>query len=142
MVVIDSDAHVVETEHTWDFIEPSDAKYRPQIVTAEDGAKYWVIDGKLRGRARGPVGAKGLSPNVARKMVTDDAKRFMEDVPGRVAHMDELGIDFQVLYPTMYISPMHEEPATEVALARGYNRWLTDIWQQGQGRLRWTCVRT
>jgi hypothetical protein len=60
MPIIDCDAHVVETEHTWDFIDPSDAKYRPQIVTAEDGAKYWVIDGKLRGRARGPVGASGV----------------------------------------------------------------------------------
>ncbi len=140
MVVVDSDAHVVETEHTWDFMDPSDAKYRPQIVAGEDGGQYWLIDGKIRGRARGPVGAKGLAPSVSRKMVTDDAKRFMEDIPGRVAHMDELGIDVQVLYPTMYISRMCDEPETDVALARGYNRWLTDIWQQAKGRLRWTCV--
>ncbi len=140
MVVVDSDAHVVETEHTWDYMDQSDAKYRPQIVSAEDGANYWLIDGKIRGRARGPVGARGLSPDVKRKMVTDDAKRFMEDIPGRIAHMDELGIDVQVLYPTMYISRMCDEPETDVALARSYNRWLADIWDQGKGRLRWTCV--
>jgi len=140
MVVVDSDAHVVETEHTWEFMDASDSKYRPQIVTADDGAKYWLIEGKIRGRARGPVGARGLSDKVARKMVTDDAKRFMEDIPGRVAHMDELGIDVQVLYPTMYISRMCDDAETEVALARGYNRWLTDIWTQGKGRLRWTCI--
>ena len=140
MVVIDSDAHVVETEHTWEYLDASDAKYRPQIVTADDGAKYWLIDGEIRGRARGPVSAKGLAEGVGRKMVTDDAKRYMEDIPGRIAHMDELGIDVQVLYPTMYISRMCDRPETDVALARSYNRWLTDIWEQGDGRLRWTCV--
>src|SRR5438067_6332707 len=140
MVVVDSDAHVVETEHTWDFMDGSDARYRPEIVTGEDGGNYWVIDGKVRGRARGPVGAKGLSPSVSRKMVTDDRKRFMEDIPGRVAHMDELGIDVQILYPTMYISRMCDRPETEVALARSYNRWLADIWEQAKGRLRWTSI--
>lgn len=140
MVVVDSDAHVIETEHTWDFMDPSDSKYRPEVVTGKDGIGYWMIEGKIRGRARGPVAARGIANTVSRRMVTDDAKRFMEDVPGRVAHMDELGIDIQVLYPTMYINRMCDEPDTEVALARGYNRWLADIWQQSRGRLRWTCI--
>jgi hypothetical protein len=73
-------------------------------------------------------------------MVTDDAKRFMEDIPGRLAHIEELGIDVQVLYPTLYIGRICDQPETEVALARSYNRWLADIWAQGKGRLRWTCV--
>ena len=140
MPVIDSDAHVVETEVTWDYMDPSDEQYRPQIVTAEDGIRYWLIDGKINGRVRGPVAAKGLVDSVQRKMVTDDAKRFMEDIPGRLAHMDELGIDVQVLYPTIYIRRFCEKPETEVAMSRSYNRWLADIWDQGKGRLRWTCM--
>ena len=142
MPVIDADTHVVETEHTWDYMDPDEQKYRPVVVQSqgEDGAKYWMIDGKLRGRARGPVAAKGLAASVTRTMVTDDAKRYMEDIPGRIAHMDELGIDVQVLYPTMYIGRMCDQPETEIALARSYNRWLADIWAQGKGRLRWTCI--
>ncbi len=140
MPVIDSDTHVIETEHTWEYMDESDAKYRPQIVEAGDGTKYWLIDGKLRGRARGPVAAKGISANVKRKMVTDDAKRYMENIPGRLSHMDELGIDVQVLYPTMYIGRMCDRPETEVALSRSYNRWLADTWRQAKGRLRWTCI--
>jgi predicted TIM-barrel fold metal-dependent hydrolase len=27
-----------------------------------------------------------------------------------------------------------------VALARGYNRWLANIWEQGEGRLRWAVI--
>lgn len=74
-------------------MDASDGKYRPRILTADVRTKHWVIDGHMRGQARGPVAARGLSDKVKRKMVTDDAKRYMEDIPGRIAHMDELGID-------------------------------------------------
>ena len=54
MPVIDSDAHVVETEHTWDFIPQEGQKYRPVIVAphGEEGRQYWMVDGKIRGLAR------------------------------------------------------------------------------------------
>ena len=32
-MVIDADAHVLESEHTWDYLEPADRKYRPVPVT-------------------------------------------------------------------------------------------------------------
>ncbi len=34
--VIDADAHVVETERTWDYLEPSEQKYRPLLYTSPD----------------------------------------------------------------------------------------------------------
>ena len=36
MLVIDSDTHVIETEHTWDFMLPSDSAYRPEVVKGDD----------------------------------------------------------------------------------------------------------
>jgi uncharacterized protein len=140
MPVVDSDAHVVETEQTWCYMDEADARYRPRIVTDGEGNKFWMIEGKIRGRARGPVAAKGISDKVKRSMVTDDAKRYMEDIPGRIAHMDELGIDVQVLYPTMYINRMCDQPDTEIALSRSYNRWLADRCGKTGGRLRWICL--
>lgn len=51
MTVIDSDAHVVETEHTWDFMEPADARFRPIVMYPAGGKQgYWYCDGKLRRR--------------------------------------------------------------------------------------------
>jgi predicted TIM-barrel fold metal-dependent hydrolase len=64
----------------------------------------------------------------------------MENVMARLRHMDELGIDVQVLYPTMFIEQISDKPAWEIAICRGYNRWLADIHRQGRGRLRWICV--
>ena len=31
-MIIDADAHVLETEETWSYLEPGEAKYRPEIV--------------------------------------------------------------------------------------------------------------
>ena len=49
--IIDADAHVIETEHTWDYLDASDRQYRPKLYsTPEDpNRQYWVIDDKIAG---------------------------------------------------------------------------------------------
>ena len=54
--------------------------------------------------------------------------------------MDELGVDIQVLYSTIYLSQLTAKPRVEAALSRSYNRWLADIWEQSDDRLRWVAV--
>ncbi len=48
---IDADAHVIETEHIWDYLEASERKFRPRLFSSPDepGREYWVIDDKIRG---------------------------------------------------------------------------------------------
>jgi hypothetical protein len=51
MMKIDADAHVLETEKTWEYMEEGDRKYRPQIIGSTDGSsndEYWLVDGTLR----------------------------------------------------------------------------------------------
>jgi len=157
MTVVDADAHVVETERTWDFIPASDQSLRPQIVTkpndAGDATPYWMIDGKIRGAVRQPVGKREewdpnrISPdmlrqagNSGRNMATPDASKHMENVGARLSHMTELGIDIQMLYPTIFLRRLTDRPETRVAISNGYNRWLADIWSQSDGRLCWAAV--
>ena len=66
--------------------------------------------------------------------------KFMLDVQARIAHMDELGTDLQVLYPSMWTGPITNNPAEEVALCRSYNRWMADIYAEGKGRFKWAAV--
>jgi len=49
--IVDADAHVIETERTWDYLELSERKYRPKLFsTTEDATRqYWVIDDKIAG---------------------------------------------------------------------------------------------
>ncbi len=131
MLTIDADAHVLETEETWEFMDGAERKYQPRIVGPTDAGstdEYWLVDGTLRLK----------SGNVGRN--TPQASREMRDVPTRLAHMDELGVDIQVLYPTLFLIPLTPRPEVELALCRSYNRWLAQIWQQSKNRLRWAAA--
>ena len=144
MATIDADAHVVESDRTWDYLDPADAEYRPRIVRPEGSSlAYWLIDGKIRGFARTVITAvefAALSSRAGRRMDTPEEARQAENVGARLRHMDELGIDIQVLYPTIFIEQVADKPAVEIALCKSYNRWLADIWSQSNNRLRWACV--
>lgn len=132
MAVIDSDAHVLETDRTWDYMLESERPLKPKIVaTPEDessGGESWFIDGIYLGKAR----------NVGHD--TSRESREMDDIQARLKHMDGLGVDVQVLYPTIFLRPYTKRPEVELALTRSYNRWLVDIWQRATERLRWTAV--
>ena len=132
MAVIDADAHVLETEKTWDYMLESERAMRPRIMpTPNDptsGGESWLIDGLYLGKAR----------NVGHE--TPKEAREMDDIQARLNHMDELGVDVQVLYPTFCLRPFTRRPELELAIARSYNRWLIDIWKTAPTRLRWVAV--
>jgi predicted TIM-barrel fold metal-dependent hydrolase len=132
MAIIDSDAHVLETERTWDYMLESERALKPRIVaTPEDensGGESWFIDGLYLGKAR----------NVGHD--TSREAREMDDIEARLKHMDELGVDVQVLYPTIFLRPYTRRPELELAVTSSYNRWLIDIWKQAPKRLRWVAV--
>ncbi len=145
-MVIDADAHVVEADHTWDFLEPSEAKYRPVLAPSpiEPERQAWLVDGKP---AIGFVPdfpdddqIEELSVIAGRNMGTPQPSRYMKDVDQRLRHMDELGIDVQILHNSMWLLRLTDDPDAELALCRAWNRWLGDIWRRGAGRLRWSCV--
>jgi uncharacterized protein len=145
MPTIDCDAHVVESEQTWEFMEPGDRKYRPRLVSPDgaDGTQYWLVGDKIRGLARNVMTSEkfaALTRVGGRYMESPQEAREMENVGVRLRHMDELSIDVQVLYPTIFIFQVTDNPRAEIAITRGWNRWMADIWQQSDNRLRWTCV--
>ncbi|HEX9444179.1 MAG TPA: amidohydrolase family protein [Candidatus Binatia bacterium] len=132
MITIDADAHVLETDRTWDYMLESERAYRPKVVATpkddDSGGESWLVDGRLHGKARN-VG--GDTPRESREM---------EDIAARIRHMDALEVDVQVLYPTIFLRPFTHRPEVELALARSYNRWLADIWKRAPERLRWVAV--
>lgn len=131
MATIDSDAHVVECEETWSYLEGEDKRYTPTLVEVpgqSQTGKFWVIDGRLV--RTGPV-----SETDAVKAV-----REMTDVPGRLKQMDEIGTDVQVLFPTIFLRPLTTKPSIERALSRSYNRWLAHRAAEGGGRFSWAVI--
>src|SRR5919106_1395848 len=141
MPMIDADTHVDESEATWKKLEGTPyAKYIPvTIAMPPDEAKRagynptnsrcWVVEGTLQNRAiRDEV---NHPPRILREL---------EDVPGRLAHMDKMGVDVQVIFPTFFIRYNTSNAEAEWALTTTYNRWLAEKCASTNGRLRWAAV--
>jgi uncharacterized protein len=141
-LVVDADAHVIEGEDTWEYIEGDDRKYRPTLVASKDQPDrgFWLIDGQVRGFQGFRFQTAELAGRTRRQVLTPEHARDMTDIELRLHHMDELGIDVQVLHNTIFIKQLSDRPAVDVALCRSWNRWVAAIWKQSNDRLRWTLV--
>ena len=140
MAVIDADTHVDECEETWRYMPPEDARYRPVTVvpTEEmgDGApapgytRHWLIGSNLSIRR---------IRDDRRTGTTIDA-RELRNVETRLQHMDEMGVDVHVMYPTMFLTYLTNDPHAQAAICKSYNRWMADRSSLSGGRLRWVAV--
>ena len=140
MRAIDADAHVDETEQTWDYLDEASRRFKPisfELSQAEpagpaDGRRHrlWLISGNARLRRFRSDTATG----------TTQATRELLDVDARLRHMDELGIEAQVLFPTTFLHAVTDRADVELALCRAYNRWLADRTASSGGRLRWAAL--
>ncbi|HXV78715.1 MAG TPA: amidohydrolase family protein [Candidatus Binatia bacterium] len=136
MPIIDADTHIDETEDTWEYMEKADLQFKPTTAYPANRnpnmlpTRYWMIDGKRQLRfIRGD-----------KESGTVVESRELLDVQVRLKHMDELGTDIQVIYPTLFLMEATERPEVATALRRSYNRWLADRCGQSGGRLHWVCL--
>ena len=137
MPIIDADTHVEEPEEAWAFMDEAEQRYRPVKgyfeegdPNASTGSGYWLIDGLRRTRKIRKDSETG----------TTAATRELHDVAARLRHMDELGVEVQVIFPTFFIAEFTERAEPNTALRKSYNRWLADRCSQSSGRLRWAVV--
>ena len=137
MAVIDADAHVVEWERTWEYMDEGERAFAPRVMVYKDQAQkpsgrsaseYWMIGGRVFAKDA------NIGFDIARE------RREAEDIGARLAHMDELGVDTQVLYPSLFLRMLTPLPHVDMALCKSYNRWLADIWKAGKSRLRWVVI--
>ncbi len=144
MGIIDADAHVIEIDATWEYMDPGERRYKPGVAlqTLDNGevVKYWIIGGRAIRTAWPGGGAQSEFGLFIGNVPLSPESKYMLDVQARVAHMDELGTDVQVLFPSMWTGPITNNPAEEAALCRSYNRWMADIYAEGKGRFRWAAV--
>jgi predicted TIM-barrel fold metal-dependent hydrolase len=145
MPIIDSDAHVIETERTWEFMREEEQDFQPFVVVPKQGSEanlsggfsgrrnvvqeFWIIEGR----------AVSKRSNFRSVEVSEEAAEAA-DIEKRLAHMDELGVDVHVLYPTIFLRPLTRRPEVEIALYGSYNRWMNEIYERGEGRLRWAAM--
>ena len=136
MPIIDADTHVDETEDTWAYMEETEQEFRPITSYPQEQdptrppMRYWIIDGKRHLRfVRSDEQTK-----------TTVETRELIDVDARLRDMDRMGVEVQVMYPTLSLVEITERPEVAQALRRSYNRWLAEKWARAGGRLRWVML--
>lgn len=145
VVTVDADAHVIETDHTWDFMSGDDAQYRPKsvVIDGDPPEAYWMINGRIAGFRLPTLTEKQRDERsrlAGRSLQSTSAAVEMSDVGLRLDGMDQLGIDLQVLHNSLWIEATTDVPEVEAALCRSWNRWMAELFEQGRRRLFWTCV--
>ena len=144
---VDADTHIFESPQVWDFIDEQMYARRPIIVSAPRDTVYkrgsfWLIDGNIFPKSAGKGGFLLGTPTEPGQIETtpDVRARELLDIVGRLEAMDSMGVDLQVIYPTLFLAYVTDDVHLEVALCRSYNQFMAKVWQSGQGRLRWVAV--
>ena len=136
MLIIDVDAHHYESESMAEIVEFFEDPVLKQLAQSSTQVSQ-------RGSmfSLGRVGYQDMGGRVTRyplrkleKTPKDDKHR---DVHLSHRWMDAMGIDYACVFPTSMLSlALHPQPEVEVALARAYNRWLTEKVLPGSPRMK------
>ncbi len=134
--VIDADTHIDETEATWEYGRAGEKDLMPVVGFPKNPdpklppTRYWLVDGMRKPRRYRDDATCGSTVGT----------RELGDVEERLRHMDELGVDIHVIYPTLMLVQPAQRPETELAMTRSYNRWMAARCEKSRGRLRWIAV--
>ena len=147
MSVIDADTHVIESERIWDFFDAELAHRKPSLVPWSDPndgklRNFWIIDSKIVPHPAGKGGQALATPPIENEIRNSSSwhKRAMTDIDARLSDATEMGVDVQIIYPTLFIGFLTHDVELEVALARAYNRFMADACARSNGRMRWVVV--
>ncbi len=137
MGFIDCDTHVWETDQTWAYLRPEEAAFRPavaEVATSGDiPFRFWLVQDQR------VIRNDGANPHLTeqQRALFPTGTKGLADVDARLRAMDRLGVDVQILFPSLWLNVGVHDPIIEVALKRSYNRWLADATRPTGGRLRW-----
>jgi predicted TIM-barrel fold metal-dependent hydrolase len=148
--IIDADTHVSEGEAMWAMMDKEMHPRRPVLLKSPEDTLYgarnafWLIDGNIFPKPNGKGSFRLITPSASKLESSRGdihlAYREMTDIPGRLRDMDKLGVETQVIFPTLFLIYITDDTALDVAMARAYNRFLAQACAKSSGRIRWVVV--
>ncbi len=148
--IIDADTHIAESDAMWNMIDKEMYPRRPILLKSPEDTLYgprnafWLIDGNIFPKPNGKGSFRLITPS-ASKLETSRgdihlAYREMTDIAGRLQDMDKLGVEMQIVFPTLFLIYLTDDAALEVALCRAYNRFLAQACAKSGGRIKWVVI--
>jgi len=148
--IIDADTHISEGEAMWAMMDKEMYHRRPVLLRGPEDTLYgprnafWLIDGNIFPKPNGKGSFRLITPSASKLESSRGdihlAYREMTDIPGRLRDMDKLGVETQVIFPTLFLIYITDDAALDVALARAYNRFLAQACARSGGRMKWVVV--
>jgi predicted TIM-barrel fold metal-dependent hydrolase len=149
MTVIDADGHVFEPEEMFADLPREYYPRRPvRVILPPDTDRgdrnaCWIVEGRtfpnVSARGRNLFDVPGSAKMRKREGLNLDSAT-LADVDARLADLDRLGIDVQVVFPTMFLISLVEDVCLEAALYCAYNAYLHRACARSGGRLRWVAL--
>ena len=133
MQVIDSDGHLHEPFDLFErHIEKEFYSMRPRVVELRDEQRdegRWLVEGRLVPRlpfTKG-VGGGGFRYQTPRHAQMKAKDNSLDDIEGRLQDLDQMAIDFQVVYPTALVWVFDlENKELAAAVCRAYNNYIAE----------------
>lgn len=149
MTVIDADAHVEESPAMFGFLEKEYHPRRPLPLGFDRDTVYgphnavWLIDGKVYPKLQGRGGVIFRTPTLmdsARQKRESIPAQELTDVAARLRDLDRVGIDKQVVYPSLFLAVTTDDLKLEAALLRAYNSFMADACSKSGGRIMFAAL--
>jgi predicted TIM-barrel fold metal-dependent hydrolase len=144
---ISVDEHVQEAPGVWTerLARAQFGDRIPHLEKLPNGAERWVVDGRevhLGGVA--DCGA-AMDDRTRKPQRWSDVPASVYDPKERLRAMDEAGIDYAVLYPTIAGTGGEgfggiADPELELACVQAYNDWLVEEWVATSDRFIAQCI--
>jgi uncharacterized protein len=148
--VVDADTHIAESEAMWNHIDPAMYSRRPILARIPDDTWYqernafWLIDGQIFPKPAGKASFSLITPSAQKKESGRGdihlAVRELTDPAARLRDMDKIGVEIQVIYPTLFLVYLTDDPNLETALCRAYNRYVAQACATASARLKWVAI--
>ena len=149
MNVIDADAHVEESPSMFESLDKEFYSLRPLPLGLSRDTVYgamnacWLIDGevypKMSGNGAAPFSNPTLMESAKNKPVSIPAQE-LTDVKARLKDLDKLGIEEQVVYPTLFLRVATDNRKFEAALLRCYNDFISRACAKSEGRIHFAAL--
>jgi uncharacterized protein len=150
--VFDADAHGSINPHMWEDLPDQFRARRPRPVTIHDGDGLgnfnagWLIEGSIEPHALGPGAQQANTPrNVLMEFGANTGREHcsigsmtLSDPKARLADMDRMGFDAQMIFPSTLYAHMTNDAVFEAALYRAYNRYVAKQCATSSTRLKWS----
>jgi uncharacterized protein len=145
--IVSADDHVVEHPEVWTrrMSRSRWGERIPHLERQADGTDCWLIDGnRIALLGSGSTGAL-MANRTGEPRRWEEVPRQAHSPPDRLAAMDQDGIAFSVLYPSLAgvageTFARLSDPEFELACVQAYNDWLIEEWAAASPRLVAQCL--